>query len=265
MLLFCCVCLFFVFKPRKYKLGDKRFWLQIIWEVEVHFRALMATAKTHQPMTLIRIKFLDQKCEKRISGWDVTVGLKKASMVHQPHCIDLLVGLHYNQQDKNPARGIAKPKPKNNLKEGFTSLSRWHLKRDWQSLSFMCPKQRDLSYSHFCDSWKKGVSQIKCHYNIQQHATKPYICRQCRLTELPHSEMKAAEQFYWEVNLSADISRWFHCREQDASSCPDRPQQQSQKCWGCSARPPWYIGSKHTNTEGLNEWSLRAKLTLVWI
>lgn len=47
-------------------------------------------------MTVIRVKLLDQKSEKRIGGWDVTVGVKKASVVHQPHCIDLLVGLHYN-------------------------------------------------------------------------------------------------------------------------------------------------------------------------
>lgn len=142
-------------------------------------------------MTIIRIKFLNQKSEKWISGWDVTVGVKKASMVHQPHCIDLLVGLHYNWQDRNPVRGRAKPKPKNSLKEGFTFLSHWHLKRDWQSLSFMCPNPRDLSYSHFLPF--SGLLKNRCftnesHYNIQQHATKPYINRQCRLTELPHSK-----------------------------------------------------------------------------
>lgn len=128
-------------------------------------------------MTAIRIKFLDQKCEKRISGWDVTVGIKKASMVHQPHRIDLLMGLHYNQQDKNPARGISKAKPKNNLKEGFAFLSHQHLKRDWQSLGFMCPKGRDLSYSHllaFLGLLKKDVSQMKAittSNNTQQNHT----------------------------------------------------------------------------------------------
>lgn len=171
MLLVCCVILyffFFCFKYRKHNLGfDCAYGKSISkpWRPQSGFGSPW----------VIRIKSLGQICEKHTSSW-----MRKLWESRKLTCSispTASVGELARKLGRKLVRDISKAKPKTNKKDLIYIPLSTASEMDWQSLSFICPKLRDLSYSHLLASLgllKKDVSQMKAFMtsnNMQQNHT----------------------------------------------------------------------------------------------